>query len=233
MASNQVRIGNSDVTSIGGFTDWTNISDGRVKKNIKNNVPGLTFINKLKPLTYNLDLDAADKIAQRPAIKDKDGNIIPAQEDVAARKAKEQIVYTGFIAQDVERAAKELNYNFSGVDAAKNEKDLYGLRYSEFVVPLVKAVQELSAKNNALEHKNDQLEKRIDKLEALLNAQSSTTSSQLSGNSNISLSGFDVKISPNPVQSILNIEFNKTGRCSKKNKHLRCKRQVAYYKTQR
>ena len=159
MASNQVRIGNSEVTSIGGFTDWTNISDGRVKKNIKNNVPGLTFINKLNPLTYNLDLDAADKIVQRPAMKNKDGNIIPVQQDVAARKAKEQMIYTGFIAQDVERAAKELNYDFSGVDVAKNEKDLYGLRYAAFVVPLVKAVQQQQQMIEALQKQNDGLQK--------------------------------------------------------------------------
>jgi len=138
------------------------------------------------------------------------------QEDIAARKAKEQIVYTGFVAQDVERAAKELKYDFSGVDAAKNEKDLYGLRYAAFVVPLVKAVQELSAKNNELTDKNNLLEKRIERLEALLNAQSFNTPSQLSGNSNSSLPGFDVKISPNPVQSILNIEFNKTGTVQKR-----------------
>ena len=75
-ASNQARIGNSYTTSIGGYTNWTNISDGRVKKNIKENVPGLAFINKLKPITYNLDLDAADKIAARPAIKDKDGKLL-------------------------------------------------------------------------------------------------------------------------------------------------------------
>jgi hypothetical protein len=119
-----------------------------VKKNIKENVPGLSFINKLKPVTYNLNLDAADDIIQRPAIKDKTGRMIqPVQEDLSARKIKEQVVYTGFIAQDVEKAAKELSYDFSGVDAAKNKKDLYGLRYAEFVVPLVKAVQELSEKN--------------------------------------------------------------------------------------
>jgi hypothetical protein len=35
-----------------------------------------------------------------------------------------------------------LNYDFSGVDKPKNENDLYGLRYAEFVVPLVKAIQE-------------------------------------------------------------------------------------------
>jgi hypothetical protein len=51
----------------------------------------------------------------------------------------------------VEQAAKELEYDFSGVDAAKNDKDLYSLRYAEFVVPLVKAVQELSQKVEKLE----------------------------------------------------------------------------------
>jgi hypothetical protein len=173
MASNQVRIGNSDVTSIGGYTDWTNISDGRVKKNIKNNVPGLTFINKLKPLTYNLDLDAADKIVQRPAIKTNDGKTIGSSgEDAAARKAKEQIVYTGFVAQDVEKAAKELNYDFSGLDAAKNDKDLYGLRYAEFVVPLVKAVQELSKQNDDMKkdygQKINDLQQQVNELRAAM-----------------------------------------------------------------
>jgi flagellar hook assembly protein FlgD len=149
---NQVRLGNSVTNSIGGFANLTNISDVRVKKNIKENVPGLAFINKLKPITYNLDLDAADKITQPPAKKDKDGKLaVPSQLEINARNAKQQVLYTGFAAQDVEKAAKELNYDFSGVDAAKNSKDLYGLRYAEFVVPLVKAVQELSQKVEKLE----------------------------------------------------------------------------------
>ena len=81
----------------------------------------------------------------------------------------EKVIQTGFIAQDVEKAAKEINYNFSGVDAAKNDNDVYGLRYAEFVVPLVKAVQELSKKNDELTKKNDDLEKRLSKLETLIN----------------------------------------------------------------
>src|SRR6185436_12218057 len=55
-ASNQVRIGSASVTSIGGYVDWSNISDGRYKKEIKENVPGLKFINMLKPITYHLDI---------------------------------------------------------------------------------------------------------------------------------------------------------------------------------
>ena len=161
-ASNQVRIGNSSTTSIGGYTGWTNISDGRVKKNISENVPGLAFINKLKPVTYNLDLNAADEIMQLSETSDKtDMPVAAIALETAARKEKEQVVYSGFIAQDVEKAAKELGYNFSGVDPAKNDKDLYGLRYAEFVVPIVKAVQELSKEN-------DGLLKRIEKLESLI-----------------------------------------------------------------
>ncbi|HRI21981.1 MAG TPA: tail fiber domain-containing protein, partial [Panacibacter sp.] len=182
-ASNQVRIGNNAVTSIGGYADWTNISDGRVKKNIKENVPGLAFINKLKPVTYNLNLDVADKLIQRPEIKDNEGKAItekPSSEQLASRKAKEQIIYTGFVAQEVEKAAKELNYDFSGVDAAKNDKDLYGLRYASFVVPLVKAVQELSKQNEDLRNeynaKINAQQKQIDDLKAMITGKQATSS---------------------------------------------------------
>jgi hypothetical protein len=165
-ASNQVRLGNSAVGSIGGWALWTNISDKRIKNNIKANVPGLDFINKLNPVTYNLDLDAADRIMQMPKRLDKNGKPIPlSQEEQLARKQKEQTTYTGFLAQDVEKAAKEINYDFSGVDAAKNDRDLYGLRYAEFVVPLVKAVQELSSENAELKTQLNALSKRIEALE--------------------------------------------------------------------
>ena len=211
-ASNQVRIGNSNVTSIGGYANWTNISDGRVKKNIKQNVPGLAFINKLQPITYNLDLDAADKIVQKSVIEDKDGKAIqPSQFELNSRKTKEQIVYTGFIAQDVEKAAKSLHYDFSGVDAAKNDKDLYGLRYSDFVVPLVKAVQELSKMNDAKDSviqmqnsKIDDLESRLTKIESMLNV-SSITSNNLKIE-NISSASLQQNI-PNPFTHTTTISY--------------------------
>jgi trimeric autotransporter adhesin len=65
-----------------------------------------------------------------------------------------------------------LNFNFSGVDAPKNENDVYSLRYSEFVVPLVKAVQEQQQQIDTLKKENDlskqiisDLQKRIADLE--------------------------------------------------------------------
>ncbi|KAF2327746.1 tail fiber domain-containing protein [Flavobacterium ginsenosidimutans] len=49
---------------------------------------------------------------------------------------------SGFIAQEVETAAKSIGYEFNGIVKPQSENDFYSLRYSEFVVPLVKAVQE-------------------------------------------------------------------------------------------
>jgi trimeric autotransporter adhesin len=199
-ASNQVRIGDATTLSIGGYRPWTNLSDGRVKKNIKENVPGLAFINLLKPVTYNLDLDAADKIMQRHVIKDKNGKTIqPSQEEMNARRIQQKIVCTGFIAQDVEATAKKIGYDFDGIDAAKNDKDLYGLRYSEFVVPLVKAVQELSKMNDDKDAKINDLETRLAKLEAIMNVQQSTT--------NLSFASLDQNV-PNPFSNTTTIGYS-------------------------
>ncbi|MBC7851010.1 MAG: tail fiber domain-containing protein, partial [Chitinophagaceae bacterium] len=161
-ASSQARIGNAATNSIGGYANWSNVSDGRIKRNMKSNVPGLAFINALSPVTYTLSLDEADRIMQVGMRTDADGKVIDkTKEEQLARKAKEQVTYSGFVAQDVEKAAKQMGYEFSGVDAAKNEKDLYGLRYAEFVVPLVKAVQELSAENEELKRRLNKLEEKI------------------------------------------------------------------------
>jgi len=49
---------------------------------------------------------------------------------------------TGFIAQEVEKAAMATSYDFSDIVKPKSEKEHYGLSYESFVVPLVKAMQE-------------------------------------------------------------------------------------------
>ena len=150
-SSNQVRIGNSSVTDIGGYVAWNNISDKRTKKNIRTDVPGLAFINLLQPVTFNLDLDAMDGLLKIDKTKRPDGEeLSPELIEInkKAREAKEKVKQTGFIAQDVEEKAKSIGYDFSGVNV--DEVGIYGLRYAEFVVPLVKAVQELSEQVNEL-----------------------------------------------------------------------------------
>ena len=163
--SDQVVIGNYTVNSVGGVVNWTTTSDGRAKKNTQTNVPGLAFINNLQPITYNLNLDALNELQKSddPKINAFRDSILtalsPEKKEIMAkaRANKEKQVYSGFVAQDVEKAAKSLGYDFSGVDAPENGKGTYGLRYAEFVVPLVKAVQELSEQNNRLQDRVDEL----------------------------------------------------------------------------
>ena len=59
---------------------------------------------------------------------------------------------------------EESGYDFSGVDKPKNEKDSYGLRYAEFVTPLVKAIQEQQRMILELKKPNAALEKRVNDL---------------------------------------------------------------------
>ena len=140
--SSTARFGNPATSSYGGWANWTNVSDGRFKKNIKTAVSGIAFINKLRPVTYNLDATGLDAFLHRNDPKEEQLSDAAKAIHNKALQDKEAITYTGFVAQEVETAAKELGYDFSGVDAPKNENDTYGLRYAEFVVPLVKAVQE-------------------------------------------------------------------------------------------
>ncbi|MEP6713023.1 MAG: tail fiber domain-containing protein, partial [Ferruginibacter sp.] len=167
-ASNQVTMGNGATNSYRAFADWTNISDGRYKKNVKQNVPGLEFINKLRPVTYNLDATGLNAFIHKNDKKENQLSDAAQSINNKALQEKGKITYTGFIAQDVEKAAKELNYDFSGVDAAKNENDVYGLRYAEFVVPLVKAVQELSIENDDLKSEILNLKSEMEKLKSIV-----------------------------------------------------------------
>jgi hypothetical protein len=161
-ASNQVRIGNSSITSIGGFANWTDVSDGRFKQNLQEDVPGLSFLLKLRPLTYTLDASHLAAHLQEGRIEDfekENGNAPqrPSALALQSRQAKSRVRQTGFVAQEVEQAAQSIGFDFSGVDKPENEEGLYGLRYAEFVPPLVKAVQEQQAEIEALKTENERL----------------------------------------------------------------------------
>lgn len=131
-AANTVYLGNSATASIGGVVNWTATSDQRFKANVEENVVGLEFVKLLRPVTYNMDAEA---------IEAHFGRELPEElKEVAAEKAK--VRYTGFLAQEVEFAAQASGYDFSGIDTPKEGHDAYGIRYAEFVVPLVKAIQE-------------------------------------------------------------------------------------------
>jgi hypothetical protein len=151
-------LGNVYLKSVVTNGNYVSYSDGRFKKNIQANVPGLAFISQLRPVTYNYDVRG---LKNHFSIPEKTAtNAQNTQQDRfedMAVTAKEKIVYTGFVAQEVEQAAKKINYNFSGVYKPQNDKDVYGLSYGDFVVPLVKAVQELNTMNDSKQSQIDSL----------------------------------------------------------------------------
>jgi trimeric autotransporter adhesin len=142
-ASNKVRIGNSAVTVIEGQVPFTTPSDGRYKFNVEENVKGLDFILQLRPVTYQFDVKRFDENL---------GTSTPISYDDAMQMRR-----SGFIAQEVENAAVQSGYNFSGIIKPKSDKEHYSLSYDAFVVPLVKAVQEQQTKIDAQQQEiNDQ-----------------------------------------------------------------------------
>ena len=140
-ASNSIVIGNTSITSIGGQVGWSTFSDRRLKTDIRDNNLGLDFILRLKTVNY---------------------------EYLAEGQRNKR--YSGLIAQDVEDILKEIDTEFSGIVPPQNEKDFYSIRYGEFVVPLIKAVQEQEEKIEDLQRENENLRLRIERLEQLLDS---------------------------------------------------------------
>ena len=125
---------------------FTHASDERLKKNITNQTLGLDFINDLRTVKYNWkpsnELDASDPQLKHLRREDEDGNIINDMNTDATMH--------NFVAQEVKAALDKAGVsNFGGW-----KEDQYGVQQVSremFVIPLVKALQELSAKNDALE----------------------------------------------------------------------------------
>ncbi|HEV8083104.1 MAG TPA: tail fiber domain-containing protein, partial [Chitinophagaceae bacterium] len=165
-ASNKVRIGNSAVTVIEGQAPFTSPSDGRFKFNIREDVKGLDFILRLRPITYQFDVKRFDTFLQP---EDYSSNANKSNDIIeASYKEASSIRRTGFIAQEVEKAADAISYNFSGIIKPKTKKEHYSLSYESFVVPLVKAVQEQQQMINEQDKKIGLLLQEIDELRKLI-----------------------------------------------------------------
>jgi hypothetical protein len=111
-------------------------SDERMKENIVDSSLGLNFINALKPRSY--------KWKDTPEII-MDGRTVPAHAYTRT--------HYGLISQEVKQTMDSLS--ISDTDFAGyiyNEIDeQYQLRYNEFISPLIKSIQELSSKVDAMQ----------------------------------------------------------------------------------
>jgi hypothetical protein len=147
--SNEIVIGDENITEAHTQVDWTVASDKRDKTDVTNLDLGLDFINKLTPVTYKWD--------KRSKYIDKDDPSVDLNEVTTDGTHKEDWLDVGFLAQDV--AAIEETYNYKISDKTnlitKLSKDgkQYSTSYTKFVPMLVKSIQELTARVKELEDK--------------------------------------------------------------------------------
>ena len=144
-AAEQIRMGDStnyltyDFSTGGAGVAIT--SDERTKKDIVDTDLGLEFIKELRPIKYRMK-----------ATKDWPRNFVSKKiTDAELDKEPKDTVWDGFLAQEVKAVADKLGLNYSGWTEDAGMGGRQELDYARFVVPLVKAVQELSAKVKALE----------------------------------------------------------------------------------
>jgi trimeric autotransporter adhesin len=135
-ASNKIRLGSSAVTVIEGQVPYSTPSDGRFKTDVSEHVGGLEFIMQLRPVSYHFNTKEYDRFLFN-GLKQADSLLA----NRSYNKAQQQI-QTGFIAQEVEAAVKKTGIPFDGLIVPENNDQAYGIAYSQFVIPLVKAVQE-------------------------------------------------------------------------------------------
>ena len=139
-ANNQVCLGDDNITAIFCADTSISSSDKRDKTDIKNFTAGLSFIEKMQPVTYKWDKRSwySDDLSATP-----DGS------------KKETKTNVGFLAQDVETLEKEIGFANDKNDMLfanlTNDGQRYGMKYERLVTVLVNAVKELSAKVKALE----------------------------------------------------------------------------------
>lgn len=133
-------------------TSFLTTSDVRTKNTIQDASLGLNFIKKLRPVSFLVNKGRVDA---KNAIKDEYGNIDFDTIETIPGKRK----HYGFIAQEVKEVLDELtdtpDMDFAGwsVGDVDDQDSPQALAYDEFIAPLVKAVQELSARLEALENK--------------------------------------------------------------------------------
>lgn len=140
-------------------------SDPRTKKDISDSVLGLDFINALRPVQYKFKVGGNIITGVReikPAVMRWDEQTeqevveIPAETENIIEPTPGKRQHFGFLTTEVKAALDKFGgVDFGGyvkVDPNDPESE-EALRYDEFIAPLVKAVQELTARIAVLESK--------------------------------------------------------------------------------
>ena len=153
-ASNRMVLGDENITNCHIQVDWTIASDQRDKTDFTALDVGLDFVKQLNPVTYRWD--------KRSKYGDKNAEDYDLNKQNPDGTHKEDWLDIGFKAQEVEALEKAAGYKIADktnlTTTLSDDGKQYGIQYTKFVPILVKAVQELSAKNDALEARIKKLE---------------------------------------------------------------------------
>ena len=145
---NQVNLGNHECTTY-YYNAISQRSDERDKADIRDTHLGLDFIKLLRPVDFRWDYREAyfdfDPETHEPTPVPKDGS------------RKRNRFHHGLIAQEVKEVADAQGVDFAGYQDHKvnGGNDVLTIGYTELIAPLIKAVQELSAENEALKARLD------------------------------------------------------------------------------
>jgi len=145
--SHNICLGDDRISACHVQVDWTIASDQRDKTDFTALDLGLDFVNDLKPYTYKWD--------KRSRYGDKEADDYDLSVQTPDGTHKEDWLDIGFKAQEVEALEKAAGYKIADktnlTTSLSEDGKQYGIKYTNFVPILVKAVQELSAKVKALE----------------------------------------------------------------------------------
>jgi hypothetical protein len=135
-------------------------SDARVKYDIADLELGLGFIETLRPAEYKMLNSRTITVPVEEATEEQleMGEIaagVMDGEQYVKLETKGTRVHTGFIAQEVKQALGNKDYAIWCLDDSSDPDSRQSLRYEELISPMVKAIQELSAKVRELEAKLD------------------------------------------------------------------------------
>jgi len=125
---------------------WSLFSDQRDKTNIQSldSKYGIEFIKKLKPKSFSWDNRETYVRECGFEFGQKDGTLANSEEQY------------GFIAQEIDKTIEELGIKFDALGG--KEKDAFRLRYSDFIAPMIKTVQEIATRLELLDQEITQLE---------------------------------------------------------------------------
>ena len=149
-SNNQVQLGDSATTTY-AYGAVQNRSDIRDKTDIRDTILGLDFIEKLRPVDFRWDY----RELYKDEVIDPETQQLTTIEVPKDGSRKRNRYHHGLIAQEVKQAIDEIGVDFGGYQDHKvsGGYDRLTIGYEELIGPLVKAIQQLSARVKQLESK--------------------------------------------------------------------------------